>query len=240
MVDLPTRAYEAADAPALAAMFNEIEKHGGGHPGYTPDELDNYLNTVLRDVTTDSRLVFAPDGALVAAALTCPPPEGGFRADVMGGVLPQWRGRGIGRDLLAWQLARATDINNAVAPDARWEIHAFATMGDDDPPRLFRRFGMTPLRYWFEMVASTADAPELELPAGLWVLPYAVTFDKELHAAHMDAFSDHWGYQYRSFAVWSSLTIHSDGFLPELSVLALDGDELAGYVLSYKDADPAR
>jgi ribosomal protein S18 acetylase RimI-like enzyme len=33
---------------------------------------------------------------------------------------------------------------------------------------------------------------------------------------------------------------HSADFLPELSSIAFDGDEIAGYVLGYRDADPTR
>ena len=36
------------------------------------------------------------------------------------------------------------------------------------------------------------------------------------------------------------MTLHADSFAPDLSLVAFDGDQIAGYVLSYRDEDPAR
>ena len=235
-----TRGYETADAPSLAELMNLIEVHAGGHAGFTSDETQAVVSAMVRDPASDSRLVFATDGTLVAAALTPTPPKGGFRVDLMGGVHPQWRSRGIGRELLGWQLARAAEIHATEAPDARWVTHVGAVIGDEDSVRLFRRLGMTPARYWFEMVASTGRPPALPLPDGKRVTTYAPEHEKALHAAHMDAFADHWGFQHRELDKWATLTVRSEGFIPELSLLAFDGAELAGYVLSYDDADPQR
>lgn len=240
MGQLRTRGYQASDASALADLWNLIEQHAGGHPGFTPEDAQSILTAMVRNAGSDSRLVFAPDGALVAAAVTPTPPPGGFRVDLMGGVHPQWRGQGIGRELLSWQLTRAAEIHRTEAPGAAWEAHVGMLIGDEDALRLFRRFGMSPVRYWFEMVAPTAPAPATALPDGLRMITYSPEHEKALHATHSEAFADHWGYQRRDLQEWATLTVGSDSFLPELSLLAFDGDELAGYVLSYTDADPTR
>jgi ribosomal protein S18 acetylase RimI-like enzyme len=99
---------------------------------------------------------------------------------------------------------------------------------------------MTPVRYWFDMVAPTESAPAVALPDGLRSAPYRPAYEKDLYEAHMEAFADHWGFQRRGYEDWTTLTVRSETFLPELSALAFDGDEIAGYVLSYEDADPAR
>jgi len=236
---LLTRPYEAADAAAVADLMNLIEERAGGHPGHTRDEIESLLAGLVRDPAADSRIVVGPDG-LVAAAIVATPPAGGFRVDVLGGVHPQWRGRGIGRELLGWQLARAAEIHRAVAPDAAWEVHAGAYLGDRDAIRLFERLGMTPARYWFDMVAPTAEPPAPALPEGLAARRYSAADEKAVHAAHMEAFADHWGYQRRGLDEWATLTVRSESFLPDLSLLAVDGDEVSGYVLSYRDADPTR
>jgi ribosomal protein S18 acetylase RimI-like enzyme len=56
----------------------------------------------------------------------------------------------------------------------------------------------------------------------------------------MEAFAGHWGCQYRPREEWAAMSVRSDAFLPELSLLAFDGGQLAGYLLSYTDADPTR
>lgn len=240
MGQLSTRRYQTSDASALADLWNVIARHAGGHAGFSSEDVRSMLAGMMRDAETDSRVVFVPDGTLVAAAVTPTPPAGGFRVDLMGGVHPAWRGQGIGRELLGWQLSRAAEIRRAEAPDARWEAHAGTLLGDESAVRLFRRFGLTPARYWFDMVAPTAQAPALPLPDDLRVTTYSIEHEKALHAAHSEAFADHWGYQRRDLEQWATMTVRAETFLPDLSLLAFAGDELAGYVLSHTDADPGR
>lgn len=239
MAELLTRPYEAADAAAVADLINLIEERAGGHSGTTREDIESLVAGLVRDLATDSRVVVGPDG-LVAAAMVATPPAGGFRVDLLGGVHPRWRGRGIGRELLGWQLTRAAEIHRTVAPDAAWEVHGVTNLGDRDAVRLFERLGMTPARYWFDMAAPTVEPPALALPEGLAARPYSTDDEKALHAAHVEAFADHWGYQRRGLDEWATLTVRSESFLPDLSLLAVDGDEVAGYVLSYSDADPTR
>jgi ribosomal protein S18 acetylase RimI-like enzyme len=133
-------------------------------------------------------------------------------------------------------LDRAVAIHGEVAPQAHWEAHAGAILEDESALRLYRRFGMTPQRYWFDMAAPTHPAPEAPLPEGLTVRPYSPDLEKDLYAAHMEAFDDHWGYQKREFPEWVAMTVRTEGFLPELSRIAFDEGEIAGYVLAYRDA----
>ncbi|MPZ26329.1 MAG: GNAT family N-acetyltransferase [Micromonosporaceae bacterium] len=241
MQELTIRGYAAADAEPLAELFNELTQHAGGRPWAVPAELDSYLATSLPDPARDSRLVLSPDGTLVAAATVTPPPEGGTRSDLLGGVHPDWRGRGLGRRLLSWQLDRAAELGRAAAPDAGWYASTRVEAGDQAAARLFRRFGLTPVRHWLIMVAPTAGVPpEPPLPAGLRVEPYSARWERATHAAHSEAFADHWGFHHWPLAQWVPLSVGSDRFVPELSLLALDRDELAGYVLSYRDIHPDR
>jgi mycothiol synthase len=239
--DLVRRPYDGSDAAAVTALINRIDEAAGGHAALTVDYVYSSLRTVIRDPATDTRLVLTPGGELVAAAMTPAPPNGGFRIDLIGGVDPRWRGRGIGRELLDWQVARAAEIHRMVAPADEWSLHSRAMAGDAPTDRLLRRFGFTPARYWFQMAAPLAPAPAgMPLPAGLRIAPYRVEYEKDVHETHMAAFADHWAHQHRAFPEWATMTIRSDSFAPEFSVLAFDGDEIVGYVLSYHDVDPTR
>nr|WP_240940335.1 GNAT family N-acetyltransferase [Planosporangium flavigriseum] len=239
-MELTPREYRESDAPALSELINAIENAGGAHAGLTPDFIGARVRSIVRDPASDSRLLFTPDGVLVAAGLLATPPDGGFRLDVMGGVHPGWRGRGIGRGLLGWELNRAAEIHRASAPDASWEVHLVAPGEDQTAVILYRRFGLTPVRCWFNMAASTATVPVVALPEGLRSTPYRSAYEKDLYEAHVEAFADHWGSQRRSFEEWATMVPHSENFLPGLSSIAFAGDEIAGYVLGYKDADPTR
>src|SRR6185369_15027985 len=126
VTELITRECRLDDAAALADLFNAIDIAAGGHAGFTASDLTGFLSGTVRDRATDSRLVTTPDGTVVAAGLVPAPPGGGFRVDMYGGVHPDWRGRGTGRELLAWQLARAGELHRELAPQARWELETGA------------------------------------------------------------------------------------------------------------------
>jgi ribosomal protein S18 acetylase RimI-like enzyme len=234
-----TRRYEPADAAAVAELVNLVTRHAGGHPGAAVEELAAYLATTVRDLGADTRLVLNADGELVAAAAVISPPDGGTLVDLFGGVHPRWRGRGLGRELVRWQLSRAAEIHRAVAPDRAWDVQLDVVTGDEDAVRLLERFGLTPARYWFEMVAPAGPVAAL-VPDGLRVEPYTAARERDLHAVHMGVFAGHWGFQHRPFDRWAPMTVRSELFRPDLSVLAFDGDQIVGYVLSYGDADPDR
>lgn len=238
MDELTTRPYRSGDGATLADLFNAIESDAGGHPGFTADHVEAFCE-LARDPVADTRVVSGPGGSLVAAAVVPTPPEGGHRVDLWGGVHPGWRGRGLGRELLGWQLDRAEQIRRATAPGAAWEAHAGVLVGEKAALRLYERFGMEPARYWFEMAAPTTP-PEVALPAGLRVTPYDPALQGAVYRAHMEAFADHWGYQRRPEAEWVGLSVGAETFAPELSRIAFDGDEVAGYVLGYHDADAGR
>lgn len=238
MDELTWRPYEPSDAPALTALINEIERAAGGTHSFTEDRLHAFSGT-LRDPGEDSRSVLTPEGVLVGYGWVPAPPAGGHRVDLWGGVHPDWRGRGIGRRLLRWQLDRAAAQYRAVAGTVpAWEVHAGALVDDVTATALLARSGLEPTRYWFTMDRTTADPPVIEAPAGLAVAGYDPARELDVHAAHVEAFADHWGWQARPFAEWAPITVHSKGFRPDLSFLAYDGGQIAGYLLSYAGGEP--
>jgi mycothiol synthase len=241
MADLSKRPYRPDDAKAFADLLQLIEEHGGGHGGWLADDTNSMISELVRDPEVDTELVFDAGQNLIAAAVTTsPPPPNGYQAELMGGVHPKWRGQGIGRELFARQLERATANHREHDPLRDWEIQASAMTGDEDALRLFQRFGLAPARYWFEMVASTASPVAMAVPAGLRVETYTAEREMTVFHAHMEAFKDHWGFQEWQSDTWLPLTVRATTFIPDLSRLAFDGDELAGYVLCYRDSDPDR
>ena len=176
--------------------------------------------------------------SLAAAGMVSPPPEGGQRADLLGGVHPAHQGRGLGWELLAWQYERVRQLHADIAPSQHWHVETGASVGDKAAIRLFERFGFGPVRYFFEMVASLHDQqPEMALPDGLVAVPYTPELAYPLYEAHMEAFSDHWGFQRRPFEKWVIGTVESEEIRPDLSRIAFDGDQIAGYVLAYNNVE---
>jgi mycothiol synthase len=235
---LTIRPYVESDAEAIADLINTIEAKHGAEAGWTGGELRSLIKAWVRDPATDSRLVVTPDGELVAVGIVSPPPDGGQRADMLGGVHPAHQGRGLGREMLAWQYERVRHLHTDVAPDAPWHVETGSSVNDRAAIRLFERFGFGPVRYFFEMIAQLdGKRTDQAMPDGLALAPYAPELGKPLYEAHMEAFSDHWGFQSRAFEKWVLGTVESEEFRPDLSRIAFDGDEIAAYVLAYDNVE---
>lgn len=228
-----TRPYVRDDAASVAHLLNEIEIADGAQPQFTEAYIRDELSGEIRDPVRDTRLVFAPDGTLAAFATVRAPPPGGSRARMSGAVHPDWRGRGIGRVLLTWQFDRITEMRAQQDPGTAWRVGAGASSVDESAARLFRRFDLRPARYFLEMSALTAGAPSVRPPDGIRIVEFTGDLGTALYAAHTEAFADLWGSQRRSIEEWTAVTIGSESFRGDLSRIALDGDEIAAYLLGY-------
>lgn len=231
-----TRPYAEEDAAAIADLYNAIEGQFGSDTPYTEGGMRSRMSVHADEWATNTRLLWTADGQLVAAGYTEAPPPGGDKAYVDGGVHPRWRGHGIGRELLAWQLERASEIHREQAPEAQWVADGGALVEDESALRMLERFGMTPVRYFFDMEAPVGSIEGAPLPGGLRIAEFTSDRGHQLYDAHMEAFSDHWGFQKRPYDKWVKYTVESEMFRPDLSRLVFDGNEIAAYVLSYDGA----
>jgi mycothiol synthase len=230
----------AEDAPELAGLMTELGVAAGADPGYTSDSVRAWFSSgIVRDPAADTRLVLAGDGSLAAAALLAAPADGGRRVDAFGGVLPAWRGRGLGRELLGWQVERARHMRQELAPDAPWELDTDAYTTEDGALHLFERFGFRPVRYWFTM-ARALDGQLVTpgaVPDGLRVTTFTPDLARPLYEAHVETFADHYDYEPRDFDSWAEEELRTADFRPDLTRIALDGDDIAGYVVVSDEPD---
>jgi mycothiol synthase len=236
MSELHTRPYTDADAPAVADLENVREVAVGGEPIYAAAEIRNIIGGLARDPAADTRLVFADDGALVAFAMVAAPPTGGVIAETFAGVHPDWMGRGIGRELLGWEIERLRELRDELVPGAAWSVDVGSSIKETQAAHLFERFGMRPVRYFFEMVASIADVVPAEMPPGFRVVAYTPDLARQVYEADEEAFRDHWGHEDRPFEQWTTLTVASDLFRADHSRIAFDGDDIAALVLCFDNA----
>ncbi|HEY1488501.1 MAG TPA: GNAT family N-acetyltransferase [Micromonosporaceae bacterium] len=236
-MDFPIRPFTPADAPAVADLLNAVECNAGANPAFDAAEILEW-SAEWGDLDRDTRLVLGPDGAPIAFGVAQAPPPDGFRAEAFGAVAPRWRGRGIGRELIAWQLARIDTIYRSAAPGVDWIVSSSANVADADALRLFERVGMSVRRYFLEMDAVTADAPRHAPVDGFRVAVADPVDRRALYDAHMAAFADHFGYQRRRFEDWVRTSLDSTSFRADLSRIAYVGDDIASYVLSYDDVLP--
>lgn len=241
MTDLTTRPATLDDAAAVAELSNVIDRAAGGDGGSVESEYRALLSGWVGDAERNTRLVFHPNGDLIAAAMVAPPPPGGQRVDMSGGVHPDHRRQGVGRELLAWQMGRARDIYQIAAAEVPWRMQSGANAEDVAAGRLLTRSGFQPVRYFIHMKAPVAAAlnDPVTLPDGLRMTSYSPALERAVYEAHMEAFADHWGYQQRPLEQWGQFTFYNEAFRPEMSRIVLDGDEVAAYTLGYEGASPS-
>ncbi|PUB23424.1 ribosomal protein S18 acetylase RimI-like enzyme [Promicromonospora sp. AC04] len=242
---LTWRAATREDVPAWLVLRNHIARVDAEPYVETFEEIDELFDGAWRDMAADSLLGFstepAEDGALVAwAQVECPPGDvTEVRAFTWGGVRPDHRDRGIGRELLAWEIGRARQKLAASGKDVPARIAVYA---EDASPasrhRLYERAGFQVRRYYSDLArrVSGPDAepvPSVELTGSLRLAPWSEDLDEATRLAHNDAFRDHWNSQPRTREQYAERT----GFAPQWSYVVVDDAPDVAALLASPETD---
>ena len=228
------------------ALHQALNEADGGHEHLGFDDLRDELAPDWIDLATDSRVGLDENGVARAFGLVQVRPGDVtlLRAACWGGVHPQWRGRGVGRALLAWQADRAEQIVHArrVALGTAPPAGALVIIEEraESAARLAARAGFTLSRYFFVMRRDLSQpVPTPQTPPGLRLIAFdkAVAadpgLDDRLRLAHNEAFEHHWGFQPWSADTWQQWETGQRDFRGDWSFVALTEDgEIAGYALS--------
>ncbi len=75
------------------------------------------------------------------------------------------------------------------------------------------------------------DLPEPQWPNGIMVRTFGAEDEERVHAAHMEAFEDHWEHVQEPFTAWRRELLAREGFDPSLWFLAEEEGEIAGLCL---------
>ncbi|MQA32302.1 GNAT family N-acetyltransferase [Modestobacter roseus] len=232
---LTARPIHPDDVPALAELLAAAEAvdDTGEHEG--AEDLRGWWVNELVDLDQDTRVVLDGDGAPVAFATAIAPPtfRDAYGVHLEGRVHPDRRGRGIGRALLDWQLARGAQVHAERHPEApaRLTVTAYTSMPDLEA--LARRAGLQPVRWFHHMERPLTDLPEPRAVPGVDLVPFTWDRDDEVRRAHNAAFTEHYGSSERDEASWRVMFTGQQGFRPDLSVLAVEDGAVLAYALSY-------
>ncbi|MFD2023891.1 GNAT family N-acetyltransferase [Promicromonospora aerolata] len=243
--NLTWRAATREDAPAWLALRNHIARADAEPYAETLEEIEELFEGAWGDMAADSLLGFstgtADDGALVAwAQVECPPGDvTQVRAFCWGGVHPDRRGEGIGRELLAWEAGRARQLLAASGKEVPGRIGVFTDDGPAGKHRLYERAGFEVRRYYSDLARplSGPDAgpvPDVPLAGSLRLVPWSKDLDEATRLAHNDAFRDHWGSQPQTREQWAQRAC----FAPEWSFLVVDPEPDVDALLASPDTDP--
>jgi ribosomal protein S18 acetylase RimI-like enzyme len=99
--------------------------------------------------------------------------------------------------------------------------------------RLFTESGWQELGYELQMAIDLADPPESPpLPPGLRLAAVGEVDPRRVWEAGEEVFRDHHGYVPTGFDAWRQVVVDVNRSTPDLWLLALEGDDIAGFCLN--------
>ena len=148
--------------------------------------------------------------------------ERGELCRVEGYVHPDALGRGIGRLI-------ATGLEQDAARDGARRIQNNVLEADSAGRALLESLGYDAVRVFRELrIELEVPPPAPAWPVGLRVVPFDPEHDAlEFHAAHQEAFADHWDWTPHDFESWSKAHLESERFDAELWCVVRAGEEIA-------------
>lgn len=238
----------SGDHPAMAEISTGARRAAGFAEQITTAELDvQYAHLTNSDPTTDAVVAELEGRVAGYGRVSWADRNSGERAfETVAHVRPADRGRGVGRALLRWQLARVLSIVEDMADDLAERqalVAAYAYGTDERGARLLARHGFGIARRHAEMRRPDLDAiPELPLPPGLLIRPIDPVdraIQRRVFDADVEVFRDHWGDVDGSESAWQAF-VESPDIQPELWQVAFDREsgEIAGQILNYLAPGP--
>ena len=206
----------AADAAAVTEVVAALESSLYGQSAFSQADLES--EWLELDLERDVRVVRDGDRVVGYGVVR----ERGERWLVEGYVHLDALGRGIGKLI-------ATGLEEDAARGGARRIHNAVLEADSAAGRLLESLGYGAVRVFREMrIELDTPPPAPEWPYGLRVVRFDPERDAlEFHAAHQEAFADHWGYTPRDFELWSKLNLAGERFDPTLWCVVRSGDEIA-------------
>jgi ribosomal protein S18 acetylase RimI-like enzyme len=222
-----------------AIMDCEHAMNAVDHPHYLTnrEEVEEEFSHSWVDLERDSAVALDESGAVVAWGLVMlgQGQETAVRAILTGGVRPSHRGQGLGRQLLAWQEARALGQLATVDKALPGAILVWADERQSDLRSLSARRGFHIARYYLELRRDLTQPIEPRELDGYEIVPFDLALAEQVRLARNDSFRDHWGSQPVVEEAWESFVARSI-LRPDLSFLAIAPDgEVAGFVISEVD-----
>lgn len=249
-VDLVWRAPTPADVPAWRALLLAVEAADDPGEVLTEADLADEFAASWLYPEANARFAFEPAAACVAFGwVQCRPQhERTHRINLWGEVHPAWRRRGLGSALLSWLLARGEAAHLELDDDQDALLTVNVDAGRADLRGLVDAAGLELVRSFVEMRCDLGEPRATEprpaearpteprlasgLPDGLELVRWDSSWDEPARFAHNAAFADHWGSAPMSPEVWQDDGIGERGVRRDLSCLAVDGEEVAGYLLA--------
>jgi mycothiol synthase len=150
-----------------------------------------------------------------------------------GYVVPEWRGKGLGRALIRHSEQRLREIAAGHPRDKAPTFMADMYDSEKGLAELLKSEGYNPVRYGYDMVRPNLEnIPDAPLPEGIEVRSVRPEHYRAIFEADEEAFRDHWGASLpdeQDFVRWQN----NQWFQTDIWQVAWDGDQVVGMVCNY-------
>jgi mycothiol synthase len=217
------------DLPAVLELAQAADIAVIGESDWLEDDLRAEWNEL--DLERDAWLVEL-DGTLAGYATF---EAKGPRLLADGYVQPELRGRGVGSELLRLTEERARAEIAVIDAGERVYLQN-ATLLDESSctTRLYEVNDYVSVRHFWRMVIDLDEEPlAVAAPSGLEIGLYDPAEERAVHAAHQEAFADHWEHRHQSWEEWQEKRLRDARADTSLWLVARDGGDVAGVALNY-------
>lgn len=222
------------DIPACVAMFDAWTAKELGRKELDEEEVRNEWVSPEFVPEEDTRIVFAPDGMLVAYVEAWTRNAAPVHPWIWGRVHPDYYGLGLGTELTKWAEELSLRVLDVLPPDLRvtHEIGTYSMVAGAQ--ELFKNMGYSHIRSFYQMrIQMDAPPPVPQWPKQIKLKPFDPERDLEaVYRADADSFKDHFGFIEEPFDVGFPRFRHhfteTENYDPTLWFIAWDGDEVAG------------
>ncbi len=231
------------DYPAMNAVANANRVADGEQFATSDRDFANYYEHLSNSDPARDLLVVEVGGTVVGYARCAWYRE--VRGDRIYETIcflhPGWHRRGLGRAMLATIEARIRTIAASHPNDGTRLLQAEANDVATGRAALLLSAGFAAARHGFTMIRPTLDdQPDAPLPEGLEIREVRPEHMRAIWDADQEAFRDHWGSGQGTEADYQQFLTDPTQGDTTLWRIAWDGDQVAGQVRSFINAEENR
>jgi mycothiol synthase len=230
---LTYRSASSGDLDAVLELLRATDIAVAGDSDWTASDL--VATWAELDLERDA-WVFELEGRIVGYADFM---AKGGRLNVDGYVHPDFRGRGVGTEIVRLTEARAREEEPTIPEGERVFIHNATIDQDERTARFYREHGYAAVRGFRGMVIELDEEPAIAAVPGIEIRPYRHPDEaRAVYAAQQESFADHWEHRPTSWEDWEKKRFARETFDPTLWWVATEGDEIAGLVVGEQKRSP--
>jgi len=201
------------DPKHWAELIRVISDAEGAGEYYQAEDLAEELASDGVDVEADTIAVLDGDELVAFGQQLLPsaPVDGAAMVHVIGGVHPDYRERGVGRELIARQEEAGRARAAALHPGRPIRLTVGSLITNESKAAMLAHRGYVPARYFHAMRRTVVPA-DADLLVDPRVRPYETYMAETARLAHITAFAGHWGSSPPTPVEWQQWRVGSRTF----------------------------